>query len=229
MIDKYNMTVEQNIFLAKRNIIDYIWKSVKLEGLGVTFPETDAIFNGYSPNNAKVSDIIAVNNLKHAWQFLFDTLDCPADFSLICQINRLVGGDNLIYDSGYLRKIPVRIGGTSWTPPIPIEVDIKESISKINEIGCVTERAIIMMLYCMCEQMFIDGNKRTSMLFANHIMIHNGCGIISIPIEKQIEFKTLLINYYETNDMNVIKQFVYDYCIDGMDFKKQYEESHRFN
>ncbi len=75
MVDKYNMTVEQNIFLAKRNIIDYIWKSAKLEGLGVMFPETDAIFNGYSPSNVKVSDIIAVNNLKHAWQFLFDTLD----------------------------------------------------------------------------------------------------------------------------------------------------------
>lgn len=85
------------------------------------------------------------------------------------------------------------------------------------------------MLYCMRQQMFIDGNRRTSMLFANHIMICNGCGVISIPIEKQIEFKTLLITYYETNDMNAIKQSIYNYCIDGMDFKKQYEESHIFN
>lgn len=40
---KYNLSVDENIFVAKRNIIDYIWKSAKLEGLAVTFPETEAI------------------------------------------------------------------------------------------------------------------------------------------------------------------------------------------
>src|SRR5665648_1166618 len=42
---KFNMTVEQNIFVAKRNIVDYIWKSARLEGISVTFPDTDAIYN----------------------------------------------------------------------------------------------------------------------------------------------------------------------------------------
>lgn len=228
MKDKYNMSLEENIFVAKRNIIDYIWKSAKLEGLGVTFPETDAIFNGYTPNNAKVSDIIAINNLKHAWQFIFDTLECDTDYALLCQINRIVGGDNLIYNSGYVRKIPVRIGGTSWIPDLPIEVDIKENMNTINKISCITERAIVLMLYCMRAQIFIDGNKRTSMLLANHMMIKHGCGIISIPIENQVEFKTLLISFYETNNMEKLKQYIYDYCIDGMDFQKQRELTNLF-
>ena len=43
MESKYNMTQKENIFLAKRNIVDYIWKSANLEGIGVTYPETQAI------------------------------------------------------------------------------------------------------------------------------------------------------------------------------------------
>jgi len=36
--------------------------------------------------------------------------------------------------------------------------------------------------------MFLDSNKRTGMLAGNHVMIANGAGIISIPIEHQREF-----------------------------------------
>jgi hypothetical protein len=60
---KYQMTVEQNVFVAKRNIIDYIWKSAKLEGLAVTYPDTEAILNGYSVPGIKVSEIVAINNM----------------------------------------------------------------------------------------------------------------------------------------------------------------------
>ena len=42
---KYHMTREENIFVAKRNIVDYIWKSARLEGLAVTYPDTEAIYN----------------------------------------------------------------------------------------------------------------------------------------------------------------------------------------
>ncbi len=46
MNSKYNMTQEENIFLAKRNIVDYIWKSANLEGIGITYPDTQAVYNG---------------------------------------------------------------------------------------------------------------------------------------------------------------------------------------
>ena len=221
MENKFQLTVEENIFVAKRNIVDYIWESAKLEGLGVTFPETEEIVNGMRAPNVKVSDIIAVNNLKHAWQFLCDTADCPTDFPYICQLNRLVGGDNLIIRAGYLRNVPVRIGGTSWKPDMPEESVIKEELLDISKIESATERAITLMLYCMRSQMFLDGNKRTAMLAANHEMIINGCGIISIPIEKQSAFKKMLVEFYKSNEMNEIKQFVYNECIDGIDFRLQ--------
>lgn len=105
MRPKYNMTREQSVFVAKRNIVDYIYKSAKLERLGVTYPDTEAIFNGTSASGVKVTDIIAVNNLKRAWQFLLDTLNPPLDYAYICKLNQIIGVDNLIYNAGYIRTI----------------------------------------------------------------------------------------------------------------------------
>ena len=218
MQDKYKMTVEENIFTAKRNIIDYIWKSARLEGLGVTYPDTEAIYNGMNAPDVKVSEIVAVNNLKHSWQFLLDTLDCPTDFKYICQLNRLVGGDNLIIRAGYLRNVSVSMGGTAWKPDMPDEDKIKARLDGISQLENSTERSITLMLYCMRSQMFLDGNKRTAMLATNHEMIMNGCGIISVPIEKQREFTKLLVDFHETGETETIAEFVYNECIDGIDF-----------
>ncbi len=220
METKYHMTKEENIFVAKRNIIDYIWKSAKLEGLTVTYPDTEAIYNGMSVQGIKVSDIVAVNNLKHAWQFILDTLDYPTDYPFICKINQYVGGDNLIIRAGYLRNVPVSIGGTTWKPDMPIESQIKEELEEIMRISSPTDRALTLLLYIVRKQMFLDGNKRTSMLAGNHVMISNGCGIISIPIEHQRTFTGMLIDFYESNRMDEIKQFLYENCIDGIEFKR---------
>lgn len=218
---KYDLTVDENIFVAKRNIVDYIWKSAKLEGLSVTFPETEAIYNGMSVANKTVDEILAVNNLKHAWQFIFDTIDYPTDFNYICQLNHYVGDGQLFFKAGFLRSVPVSIGGTSWKPDFPNEFLIKENLVKIFTLNNPTDRCITLMLYCMRSQMFLDGNKQTSMLAANHEMIRNGCGIISVPIEYQPEFTKLLVEFYETNEMSILKQFVYDVCIDGIDLEAQ--------
>lgn len=225
MIPKYEMTREESIFTAKRNIIDYIWKSAKLEGLGVTYPDTEAIFNGMRAPNVRVEEIVAVNNLKHAWQFLLDNLDAPLDYPYVCHLNKIVGGDNLVINAGFIRRVPVSIGGTSWKPDMPIESQIKEEIAEINTIEEATDRAITMMLYLMRKQMFIDGNKRTSMLAGNKIMIANGCGIISVPIELQPEFTKLLVEFYESGNMETLKQFVYDNCIDGIDFRQNQNDN----
>jgi len=218
--NKYHMTVEQNIFVAKRNIIDYIWKSAKLEGLAVTYPDTEAIYNGSLVSGVSVDDVLTINNLKHAWRFVLETISYPIDYPFICKINQLIGEGGLIHGAGYLRTLPVTIGGTAWIPPIPDEFVVKNEISSSCLLENSTDRAITLMLYLMRKQAFIDGNKRTAMLAGNHVMIANGVGIISVPIEYQKQFTTLLIRYYETGEMVVIKKFVFDNCIDGIRFNE---------
>lgn len=34
------------MFIAKRNIVDYIWKSANLESIAVTYPEAQTIYDG---------------------------------------------------------------------------------------------------------------------------------------------------------------------------------------
>ena len=219
MENKYNLTREQNVFIAKRNIVDYIWKSANLEGISVTYPETQVIFDNGIVNGLKVNEVIAINNLKYAWQFILEEENASYNFNTICEIHKLVC-DKLVLDNdlGHLRATPVNIGGTSWKPQFPIESQIKEELEELlnQKAKTKTEIAIEIMLWLMRRQMFIDGNKRVAMIFANKIMIDNGCGIITIANELQADFYTKLINYYETNDMEELKLWIYNNCIDGI-------------
>ena len=211
--DKYRMTKEQNVFYAKRNIIDSIWKEANLEGLNVTFPDTQAIYEGVNVPAMQVRDIAVINNLKHCWQFMIDTIDYPLSISYINQINREVGSSGEVWNACVFRTSRVNIGGTSWMPDIPEYENVKENLETIMSIEVPTERAITMMLYLMRAQLYNDGNKRTVQFVANKIM----CGLISIPKEHISEFSKELIDFYETNDYENILEYVYDNCIAGME------------
>lgn len=121
MEDKFKLTRDQNVFMAKRKIVDYIWKSANLEGINVTFPQTQVIYDGGIINGLKVSDVIAVNNLKYAWDFLLESENIDYDYNFITHIHRLTV-DKLLTEIyvGKLRTIPVSISGTDWKPAFPI-------------------------------------------------------------------------------------------------------------
>lgn len=219
MDNKFNLTREQNVFVAKRNIVDYIWKSANLEGIAVTYPETQAIYDGGIVNGLTVDEIVTINNLKYAWNFILESKDINYDYKSLCEIHKLTT-DKLVYNPGFLRNTPVKIGGTTWQPQFPIESQIKEELDFLlkQKDKLKTEIAIEIMLWIMRRQMFIDGNKRTAMLFANKILIDNGCGIITINQEIQTTFYDKLLIFYETGDNTDLKQWIYDNCIDGMAF-----------
>ncbi|MEZ3445531.1 MAG: Fic family protein [Lachnospiraceae bacterium] len=215
---KYNMTQEENIFLAKRNIVDYIWKSANLEGIGVTYPDTQAIYNGMSVSGYTIEDINAVNDLKHAWQFLLENINEEINLEFIKKVHVLLGKYTII-NAGMFRRDEVRIGGTDWIPELPDEKKVNDDIFEILENkASPLDKALDITLYLMRAQLFYDGNKRIAMLIGNKIMIENGQGIISV-IQRDIkDFYRLLVLYYETDNKSEIKQFLYNNCIDGMKF-----------
>lgn len=227
MQNKFELTREQNVFIAKRNIVDYIWKSANLEGIRVTYPETQTIYDGGVVNGITVDKIIAINNLKYAWQFILENDSLEYDYKLLCHIHKLVA-DKLVLEQelGKIRTTPVNIGGTKWQPRFPIESQIKEELVELlsQQEKTKTEIAIEIMLSVMRRQMFIDGNKRVAMLFANKIMIDNGCGIITIAQELQETFYEKLIQYYESGNMEDLKTWIYNHCIDGIDLNHNSEE-----
>lgn len=199
------------IEMAKRMLVDSIWKSANLEGLGTTFPKTEAILAN-APTTTKTEEVLFVINMKRAWQFLLDNLDCNNSIMLLREFDKIVG-ELLFHYAGEIRTIPVQIGGTSWEPEMPHTGIIMDSINEIEEIEDIELRALKYFCYITRTQMFIDGNKRVAQLMTNKVLIENNIGIFQIPIEKLEEFKGILIEYYETGNDTIIIDFMKEYCI----------------
>ena len=197
--------------MAKRLLVDSIWKSANLEGLGTTFPKTEAILAN-APTTTKTEEVLFVINMKRAWQFLLDNLDYGNSLILLREYNKIVG-ELLFNYAGEIRTIPVQIGGTTWEPEMPHTGIIIDTIENIEQIGDIELRALKYFCYVARSQMFIDGNKRVAQLIANKVLIQNNIGIFQIPIEKLEEFKRLLIEFYETNHDEEIIEFMQMYCI----------------
>ena len=213
MENKYNMTLEQNIFLAKRNLVDNIYANARMEGINITFPQTKTILEGVNVPNLKIDEIQCVLNLRDAWKFVIANIDEEFNTEFICKINEYVARNESL-EWGKLRTGRVEITGTEYIPEVPDKIQVEKEINDILKIENATERAITYMLYGMRSQLFWDGNKRTSTIAANKIMIANGVGIIKVPDNKLEEFNKLLTEFYNTNDMTKISKFIYENCID---------------
>ena len=216
--EELNPKVEQNIDFAKRHLVDTIYKQAILEGVATTFADTESIIEGGKVNNMTSEDILKIVNLKHAWELILNknVILSDTNFALLCEINKIVE-DSFYYTAGKIRNVPVTIGGTTWKPDLPIESVIKEELEEIfnKEIDEV-DKAIELLLYIMKRQVFIDGNKRTSVIYSNHYLISKGKGIIVIPAELTEEFKDLLILYYEGKEEDIIKKFIKEKCYMGI-------------
>ena len=207
--------VQLNLDFARANMKSNIYDQAVLEGVATSFPQTEEIIENGIVNGVTATDVKKILNLKHAWEFILDrdVISYPTDYSILCHIAKLVN-EGFFRDGGRIRGVPVTIGGTSYIPPMPIESVIKEEIEQIllSEIPD-DEKAISLCLYCMKTQIFNDGNKRASVIFANHYLISHGGGMIIIPEICVPEFKRLLIAYYEGKDTAQITEFMKKHCI----------------
>lgn len=215
--DKFNMTQEQNIFFAKRNIVDMIWKSAILEGISVTFPETQTIYDGGNVARLGIDELQIINNLKHAWKFCLVTINDNIDSNYISSIHSLIGS-NVVESPGKMRIYDVNMGGTKWKPELPSKNSLEKLLEGYNENKDITDSAITLMCKLMKLQFFNDGNKRMAMIIANHELIKNGKGIISVAEEFKEEFGRKLISYYEDeSEIDNLKNFIYDNCMEGIE------------
>lgn len=216
MQDKYELTIQENTFLAKKLLVNNIYSNAKIEGCNVTFPETETILNGVNVPNIKLDDIQCILNLRDAWKYVISTIEEEFNLRFICKINEYVARNESL-QWGILRTGKVLISGTEYVPDIPEEKEVKTKLKEILEIENITTRAIKYMLYGMRSQLFWDGNKRTSMICANKILIQNGKGILMVQDKNLKEFNQLLTQYYNTNNSSKIEEFLWENCIFGID------------
>ena len=213
--EELSPNVVLNMDFVRANMKSIIYDQAVLEGVATTFPDTELIIENGKVNNVNAEDVQKILNLKHAWEFVLDkdVIQTPTSY-YVCQYIAKLVNEGFYQEGGRIRGVPVKIGGTNYIPPMPIEQDVKKNIEDIikSEINYV-DTAIELALYVMKTQIFNDGNKRTAIIFANHYLISKGAGLMVVPENFVPEFKKLLVKYYEGRDIEQIKTFLRDKCL----------------
>lgn len=206
--------IQQNLDFARANMKSNIYDQAILEGVATTFPQTEDIIDNGTVSGMTATDVQKILNLKHAWEFILDkdVIQSESNYYLLCHIAKLVN-EGFFYDGGRIRSVPVTIGGCHYIPPIPLENVIKDDITNFVTLDeAAIDIAIKLCLYCMKTQIFTDGNKRASVIFANHFLIAHGEGFLVIPEAKVSEFKKLLVEYYDGAELTAISNFMKQFC-----------------
>ena len=215
--DRFHLTLEQSLFLAKKKWDENVYCGMKMENRAVTFPQTQTILNGVNVPNVQLDDIQAILNMRDAWKFLLSTVNEEVTFEYWCKLNEYIARNEAL-EWGKLRTGNVGISGTDYEPPIPNkEKTIKEleNILSTPDVSA-TDKALEAFVWGARGQFFWDGNKRTSLMLANKILVSSGSGIMTITDKYMEQFNTLLLNYYNTGESEELKQFLYKNAIQGI-------------
>ena len=215
--DRFQLTPEQSLFLAKKKWDENVYCGMKMENRAVTFPQTQTILNGVNVPNVQLDDIQAILNMRDAWKFLLSTVNDEVTFEYWCKLNEYIARNEAL-EWGKLRTGSVGISGTDYEPPIPTKEKTIEELENILSApdASATDKALEAFVWGARGQFFWDGNKRTSLMLANKILVSSGSGIMTITDKYMEQFNSLLLNYYNTGESEELKQFLYENAIQGM-------------
>ena len=215
--DRFHLTPEQSLFLAKKKWDENVYCGMKMENRAVTFPQTQTILNGVNVPNVQLDDIQAILNMRDAWKFLLSTINEKVTFDYWCKLNEYIARNEAL-EWGKLRTGSVGISGTDYEPPIPNKEKTVEELKSISSTSnaSATDKALEAFVWGARGQFFWDGNKRTSLMLANKILVSSGAGIMTITDKYMEQFNTMLLSYYNTGKSEELKQFLYANAIQGM-------------
>lgn len=215
--DKFHLSPEQSLFLAKKKWDENVYCGMKMENRAVTFPQTQTILNGVNVPNVQLDDIQAILNMRDAWKFLLNTVNEEVTFEYWCKLNEYIARNEAL-EWGKLRTGTVGISGTDYEPLVPEKEKTAEELKNIlNDANAsATDKALEAFTWGARGQFFWDGNKRTSLLLANKILVSSGAGIMTITDKYMEQFNSLLLEYYNTGESRELKQFLYDNAILGL-------------
>ncbi len=216
-LDKYHLTPEQSLFLAKKKWDENIYCGMRMENRAVTFPQTRTILDGVNVPGVRLDDIQAILNMRDAWRHLLDTVEAPLTLEYLCRLNGFIARNEALA-WGTLRTGSVGISGTDYVPPVPSPEAVEQELGNILSMDTSeTEKALMVFLLGTRGQFFWDGNKRTSLTAANKLLVMAGAGLLTITDRCMERFNTLLLDYYNTGDGEELKRFLYENCIQGLE------------
>lgn len=194
----------------ERLTIELSWKSSKIEGNTYTLLETEHLLREHveSKGHSKEEAIMILNH-KTALDYIRSHVSRfkRLDLRDIEDVHYLLTKDLGIERN--LRKRLVHITGTAYEP-IDNQFQIKEAIEKmcdlVNAQKNPFDKALAAMLLIAYAQPFEDGNKRTSRIMGNAILMAHGCCPISYRSIDELEYKKAVILFYEQNNLKYFKE-----------------------
>jgi hypothetical protein len=202
-------SVEYNKEL-ERLAIDLSWKSSQIEGNTYSLLETERLLKDKETAAGKTKEeAIMLLNHKAALDFVITHPGYlhPLTISKIEDIHSL-----LIKDLGVernLRTKRVGISGTNYRP-LDNEFQIREALiatcSIINHKQNAFEKGLIALALISYVQPFMDGNKRTTRIVSNSILINEGYCPLSFRTVDSVDYKKAMLIFYEQNNISAFKE-----------------------
>jgi len=204
--------IKKSCFQAKKLLAGLVYDMSSLEGNPFTFPEVQTLLEGITVGGHRLSDQEQVLNLKNSWHFIIKQVS-NSEFKLtkdfFCGLHALVAKNEAL-SWGEFRDGAVSISGTDYKPPKHSMLDVlySEMLEDLEKVDNKVYQAALFFLSASRTQFFYDGNKRTSRLMMNGILMAHGYEPILIPIKKQLEFNTNMLIFYESGNATAMINFL---------------------
>jgi Fic family protein len=203
------------LFMAEKSRVDYVFHAAALEGNPFTFPEVKTLIEGITVGGRKVSDAAQVMNLNHA---LNDLLDAVREHRFMltaetaCRLQGLVAHEEAL-TWGQFRDGVVFIQGTDYLPPPAGELAeiFAAGLADLMRIKDPVMQALLLFLWGSLRQFFYDGNKRTSRLLANGVLLSAGYPPLLILATDQLAYNQTMTAFYDTQEATAALQWLLGY------------------
>jgi len=216
-ISDINPNKDKAIFLAKRQLSEFVYDAVNLEGINYTLPEVQTLLDGVTVGGHKLEDERITLNQGDAWKRLFQLLESDR-FSLTkpiaCQLHSVAGNGEAL-EWGCFRSGGITIAGTDYQPPNTSDLDKcwEKMLLDADDIEAIYDKAIFIFLQMARNQFFYDVNKRMGRFMMNGLLLSAGMPAINLPAKKQAEFNRLMLDFYPSDDVAPMTTLMKD-CLD---------------
>ena len=210
--------VRRACFRVRKVLEGVVHDTVALEGNPFTLPEVKTLLEGVTVGGHRLDDERQVLNQAASWKALLAAVDrgtFELDKATFCDLHALVAREEAL-EWGAFRTGSVTIAGTNFEPPPweSLASIFEEGLETLNRIDGLHERAIAMYLFGALNQFFYDGNRRTSRLMMNGILLGAGEEAISVPARRRLEFNEAMIRFYDSLDGTEMIRFMASCSLD---------------
>ena len=205
-LERPNLTADpsRTLLRAKKLFPELVYDTAALEDSPYTFPEVQTLLEGITVGGHRLTDQKLVLNQAESWKALIRLVErgeFREDKATVLALHRLVAEEEAL-EWGAFRTGAVSIAGTTHQPPASTELErlFADGLDYLIQMRDPLLRGIHFFLFGALHQFFWDGNKRTSRLMMNGILMSAGIDAISIPARDKLAFNQAMIRFYDGKD-----------------------------